>query len=197
MKVLSVYHDDEGRKNFCNVSPVNLESEFPSSITGPSSAILNGSGILSKNVIVRDRPLFSTSRAVVFSTSGHTTKTMDNLLSLIQSNPNGISSEELCQRANLPATQVLQALNHFLGRHAIVAIRDGSGKTLFRAQEDAELGNKLRGLKADERKIYDVIIESKDQGLATKDLQRKTNLPAAHVKTVCTRLAGRGRRGIW
>lgn len=75
-------------------------------------------------------------------------------------------------------------------------MKTSDGRTKFRAEEDAELANKLRGLKQDEAQIYHLVMDSKDQGIATKDRQRKTNLPAANVKGTCTRLADKGIN-IW
>ncbi|CAD7938293.1 unnamed protein product [Amoebophrya sp. A25] len=102
---------------------------------------------------------------------------------------------ELAQGSELSIDEVVHGINFLLKQQRIAAHSVPNpatgGKTSKFSLVNEETSARLKSLAPEQKNVYQLIMDSKDQGIQTKDLQRKTSLPLAHVKQICLKLKER------
>ncbi|CAD7927325.1 unnamed protein product [Amoebophrya sp. A120] len=97
-----------------------------------------------------------------------------------------LSAKELTAKSEMGSEDVISGVNLLLKQHRIAVIKTQEGSKFRLVNEDTS--NRLKTLTPEQKSVYQFIMEAKDHGIQTKDLQRKTSLPLQHVKNICLKL---------
>lgn len=114
---------------------------------------------------------------------------VNRILELLQASPDGLSQEGLNKKLGSIDEAGAQALNLLLSKRQVQIFQQGSTH-IYKLQPKEEAG-KFKGLTSDDMLVYQVIQQSANMGIWTKDMKRNTNLQQPQVAKAIKNLEAR------
>lgn len=114
---------------------------------------------------------------------------VNRILDLLQASPDGLSQEGLNNKLGSIDEAGAQALNLLLSKRQVQIFQQGSTH-IYKLQPKEEAG-KFKGLTSDDMLVYQVIQQSANMGIWTKDMKRNTNLQQPQVAKAIKNLEAR------
>eukprot|EP00250_Pteridium_aquilinum_P028806 c3786_g1_i1 orf=667-1548(-) len=114
---------------------------------------------------------------------------VNRILDLLQASPDGLSQEGLNEKLGSIDNAGAQALNMLLSKRQVQIFQQGSTH-IYKLQPKEEAG-KFKGLTPDDMLVFQVIQQSANMGIWTKDMKRSTNLQQPQVAKAIKNLEAR------
>ena len=109
------------------------------------------------------------------------------LFVFIQSNPSGISSEDVMTNfANHSAEERVQALNKLLQKELLEILQKGN-KLIYRSKDPKKTGIP-KGADNEEKVVYSIIEEAGNKGIWIRDIRTKSNLNMTQLDKILKNL---------
>ena len=104
--------------------------------------------------------------------------------------PEGIPDVDLAAKiSHIPVTDRAVAINRLLSQRKLQIFKDGDALVYKEVKQDEAV--KFKGLSSEDLLVYQIIQQSGNTGIWTKDLKQKSNLPQAQIAKIFKSLEAR------